>query len=164
MSVSESLRFHGYNSAAYAIYDEWDARTNGTLEFYFRTHKRNGMLFYMDDLGKQQFMDLSLVDGRARIYLYFWDSNCYLKKEFIHGMFADSNWHQVTVRRNFEETIVKIDNSSTKVICRMNPDYPDAPYFDVRSVLYVGAIPLSIPLNSISNPGAYWESYKRETR
>ena len=160
--VSESLRFHG--SKAYAIYEKWDARTNGTLKFYFRTHKKYGMLFYMDDLGKQQFLDLSLVDGRVRIYLYFWDDKCYLKKKFIDGKFADSKWHKVTVRRNFEETIVKVDNFSTTVTCKIYLPFPDAPYFDARSVLYVGAIPIHIPLNSISNPGSYWESDNNKFR
>lgn len=160
--VSESLRFHG--SKAYAIYEKWDARTNGTLQFFFRTHKLNGMLFYMDDLGKQQFFDLSLVDGRVRIYLYFWDSKCYLKKKFIHGMFADSKWHKVTVRRNYEKTVVKVDNSSATVTCKPYLAAPDSPYFDATSFLYVGAIPIHVPLNSISNPGSYWESDNPEFR
>ncbi|EDO25389.1 predicted protein, partial [Nematostella vectensis] len=127
----------------YAIFDRWDATTNGTLLFEFKTQKENGFLIYEDDPSGMDFIDIFLVDGKVRMRLHV--GQCVLKEAFVHGNFSDNKWHRVQVFRNFQNTILKVDHHSSKAISCKAKDSS----FTVTSALYVGGFPLDISLNSL---------------
>jgi hypothetical protein len=147
-----ALRFN--NVLAHAIYDRWDASTNGTLLFEFKTQKENGFLIYEDDPGGMDFIDIFLVNGRVRMRLHI--GQCNLQQEFIDGNFSDNKWHRVRVFRAFESTHFKVDHHSSTII-KCGAKHSS---FSARSSLYVGGFPaVDISLNSLAFPGSFYEIY-----
>ena len=147
------LRFPS-DPTAYAVFKGWNAVTNGTLTFHFKTHKENGFLLYEDDKGQCEFFYLSLADGRLRMRLSM--EKCREIQTFLVGhKLADGNWHRVTVKRHFHRTTVTVDDRAS------NSTYFKGPaegFLGVKSNLYVGRIPWYTPLNELSLPAIYYES------
>ena len=56
--ASTGLRFSTKDPAAFARFKGWNAKTNGTLQFHFKTHKENSFLIYEDDNGQCQYFYL----------------------------------------------------------------------------------------------------------
>ena len=146
-----ALRFNSI--LAYAMYERWDASTNGTLLFEFKTKKANGILIYEDDPEGMNFIDIFLVNGRVRMRLNI--GQCDLQQEFINGNFSDNKWHRLRVLRAFESTYFKVDNHSSKII-KCGREHTS---FSARSSLYVGGIPHDISLNSLAFPGSFYDVY-----
>lgn len=146
-----ALRFNKFT--AHAVYERWDASTNGTLLFEFKTKKKNGFLIYEDDPGGMDFIDIFLINGRLRMRLRIGD--CNQQQEFINGNFSDNKWHRVRVYRAFESTHFKVDNHQYKII---KCDAKNVA-FKAQSSLYVGGLPVDISLNSLAFPGSFYDIY-----
>lgn len=139
---------------AFAVFKGWNARTNGTLQFHFRTHNQNGFLIYADDKGQCEYIYLNLAEGRLRLRLKM--GNCEETQTLLVGhKLADGKWHKVTVQRNYSVTSVTVDGDF------INSTYYegiDRHIFGVQSDLFVGGIPVYTLLNDLSFPAILYES------
>lgn len=148
------LRF-SKDPTAFAVFKGWNAKTNGSLKFYFRTYSKNGFLVYEDDRGQCQFISLSLLDGRLRLRLKM--GNCEETQSLLVGhKLADGEWHKVTVQRNYSVTKVTVDGKFS------NSTYytGEGKYvFGGTSDLLVGGIPLYTKYNDLSLPAIRYENF-----
>ena len=140
---------------AFAAYSGWNAKTNGSLRFHFRTDNENGFLIYEDDNGQCQYIYLSLADGRLRLRLLMGD--CDKTQTLLVGhKLADGKWHKVVVQRNYSVTSVTVDDNF------INSTYYEGEgrnVLGVQSDLLVGGIPWYTRLNDLSFPAIFYESY-----
>lgn len=151
--ASTGLRFSTKDPAAFARFKGWNAKTNGTLQFHFKTHKENSFLIYEDDNGQCQFFYLSLLEGRLSLRLKM--GNCEKTQTLLVGhKLADGKWHEVIVQRNFSETRVTVDDLFTNSTYYRGID----PVFGVKSDLYVGGISSYTQFNELSLPAIKYES------
>ena len=105
-----------YSRFAYSAYTSLQFTANSTLVLRFKTMKKRGMLFYMDDGGVKEFMDAFLLNGQLRLRITM--GSCQGKQRFINGSFADLNWHKLTLERNAESVIISVDSfASSYVLC-----------------------------------------------
>lgn len=105
-----------YSKFAYSAYTSLQFTDNSTLVLRFKTMKKRGMLFYMDDGGVKEFMDAFLLNGQLRLRITM--GSCQGKQKFINGSFADLKWHKLTLERTAESVIVTVDGSAPSyVLC-----------------------------------------------
>ena len=108
-----------YSKFAYSVFSVRQFTTdNSTLVFQFKTLKKHGMLFYMDDEGAN-FIDAFLLRGQLRIRLTI--GSC-KGKQFINGSFTDLEWHRIILKRTPETVLLTVDNrnaSSFKICNRV---------------------------------------------
>lgn len=151
--ASTGLRFSTKDPAAFARFKGWNAKTNGTLQFHFKTHKENSFLIYEDDNGQCQFFYLSLLEGKLSLRLKM--GNCEKTQTLLVGhKLADGKWHEVIVQRNFSETRVTVDDLFTNSTYYRGID----PDFGVKSDLYVGGISSYTQFNELSLPSIKYDS------
>jgi len=152
LSARTGLRF-SKDPTAYAAFKGWNAETNGTLTFHFKTDNKNGFLVYEDDKGQCQHIYLSLAGGRLRLRL---EMGCCDATQILlvgHNL-ADGKWHKVTVQRNYKYTTITVDSwtNSTEYKGR------GAQTLGVQSDLFVGGMPWYKPFNDLSFPAIKYES------
>ena len=151
LSARTGLRF-SKDPTAFAVFKGWNAKTNGTLTFHFKTDNKNGFLVYEDDKGQCQYIYLSLVDGRLRLRLKM--GHCDKTQTLLVGHnLADGKWHKVTVQRNYKSTTITVDawTNSTEYKGKGRQT------LGVQSDLFVGGMPLYKPLNDLSFPAIKYE-------
>lgn len=148
-SLTLALRFN--KSFAHAIFKSWNGSANGTLLFEFKTSRENAFLMYQDEPEGMDFVDIFLVNGRARMRLQIGQCKDHFE-EFIEGNFSDNKWHSVRVLRKYKNTYFKVDHLSSAV---MRCDSKDG--FKARSSVFVGGFPVEISLNSLAFPGSFHE-------
>ena len=152
--ASTGLRFSTKDPAAFARFKGWNAKTNGTLQFHFKTHKENSFLIYEDDNGQCQYFYLSLLEGRLSLRLKM--GNCEKIQTLLVGhKLSDGKWHEVIVQRNLSETRVTVDGLFTNSTYYRGIDHP---FFGVKSDLYVGGISSYTQFNDLSFPAIKYES------
>lgn len=139
---------------AFAVFRGWDAKTNGTLKFHFKTHSKNGFLLYEDDKGQCQYIYLFLADGRLKMRLKM--ANCEFTQTLLVGhKLADGKWHKVTVQRNFSITKVTVDRVFENTTRYLGEGRH---IFGAKSDLHAGGVPLYTPFNDFSFPAIVYES------
>lgn len=152
--ASTGLRFSTNDRTVFARFKGWNAKTNGTLQFHFKTHKENSFLIYEDDNGQCQYFYLSLLEERLSLRLKM--GNCEKTQTLLVGhKLADGKWHEVIVQRNFSETRVTVDGLFTNSTYYRGIDHP---FFGVKSDLYVGGISSYTQFNDLSFPAIKYES------
>ena len=151
--ASTGLRFSTNDRTAFARFKGWNAKTNGTLQFHFKTHKENSFLIYEDDNGQCQYFYLSLLEERLSLRLKM--GNCEKTQTLLVGhKLADGKWHEVIVQRNFSETRVTVDDLFTNSTYYRGIDR----FFRVKSDLYVGGISSYTQFKDLSFPAIKYES------
>ena len=151
--ANTGLRFSTKDPAAFARFKGWNAKTNGTLQFHFKTHKENSFLIYEDDNGQCQYFYLSLLEGRLSLRLKM--ANCEKIQTLLVGhKLADGKWHEVIVQRNLSETRVTVDGLFTNSTYYRGIDQ----FFRVKSDLYVGGISSYTQFKDLSFPAIKYES------
>ena len=151
--ASTGLRFSTNDRTAFARFKGWNAKTNGTLQFHFKTHKENSFLIYEDDNGQCQYFYLFLLEERLSLRLKM--GNCEKTQTLLVGhKLADGKWHEVIVQRNFSETRVTVDGLFTNSTYYRGIDQ----FFRVKSDLYVGGISSYTQFKDLSFPAIKYES------
>lgn len=153
---SAGLEFFG-QVETYAEYEPWNWRHNATLQFFFQTKsKKPAMIFYQDDNGESQFMDLFLINGKARFRAKIQGMN-EIEKRVIRHDFADSKWHKVKIELSGEEIKFSIDTEDTIYNAMPIGLAQYAESID-NAALYIGGIP---PVNrGWSYPAIFFNVYK----
>ena len=99
-------------TVSHAEYEPWNWRPNATLQFFFQTSSREkALLFYQGDIGqKDQFMDLFLIPGQARLRARIGKTMEKIEESIIEHDFADVQWHKVKIETTEKEIIFSIDD------------------------------------------------------
>lgn len=128
-----------YSKFAYSVFSVQHFANNSTLVFQFKTLKKHGMLFYMDDEGVN-FIDAFLLRGQLRIRLTI--GSC-KGKQFINGSFTDLEWHRIILKRTPETVLLTVDshNASFKICNRVGET--------IFAKLYVSSFPFEEWLQQI---------------
>ena len=150
-SAAVFLSYNEYNS--YAVYEAW--RISGELSFLFKSVKSTAFLAYQDD-GTYNHFDLFLVNGKVRVRVTF--NECHRKKLTVDGNFSDSRWHRIRLEQGVDNITLTVDGCFSEYIsCKYT-----GPKLESWRDLYVGNIPNNISLNSLANPGIFYEAISFE--
>jgi len=156
-AANTGLSFNG-TKLSFAEFKPWDVSSNGVLEIYFKSAKKNALLLYQDDGLGQDWIDVFLIEGNARLRIRMGECH-FVEDTTIHGNFTDSMWHRMTIRRNFSLTTLAIDgHEAESIVCEETFESPAKPR-PSKSSLYLGGIPLfSRQRGHWSNPNIFYEA------
>lgn len=98
-----------YAPQSYAVYKPaMNFMTDGALEIWFKTEQKDAMIFYQDTGGQGEFIDVFLVEGKARMRISI--GECSITYRFINGSFNDRKWHKVKIVHSSGNTTFCVDN------------------------------------------------------
>ncbi|XP_070578769.1 neurexin-3-like isoform X11 [Ptychodera flava] len=149
-SISSGLQFSG-SSSCYAQYDMWDATTNGTLSFEFKTAKKEGLLAYMDDGGQYDFLELKVAEGHVRLRYRIGEA---AQTVMLGDDMNDNNWHSVEVMRDFQKTTLIVDGARKAGSAKDDTETT----LTSKSDLYVGGIPRTTRLTALALPSVMFDA------
>ncbi|KAK5853872.1 hypothetical protein PBY51_014993 [Eleginops maclovinus] len=104
------------------------------MSFNMKTKSSHGLLVYFDDEGFCDFLELLILNGKLslRFSIFCAEPATVVSDTAVN----DSQWHAVTIRRNFKNTTLKVDNETKWV--EVKSKRRDMTVF---SHLFVGGIP-----------------------
>ncbi|KAK0130783.1 Neurexin-1a [Merluccius polli] len=84
-----------------ARFPVWNACCESVLSFNMKTKSSHGLLVYFDDSGFCDFLELLMQNGRLRLRfsIFCAEPATVLTETAVN----DSEWHVVTLRRNFKK-------------------------------------------------------------
>ncbi|XP_021368526.1 uncharacterized protein LOC110460117 isoform X2 [Mizuhopecten yessoensis] len=141
LTNTNGIRLDG-RVGSYAKYPKWNACTNASISFEFKTQQVNGLLMYTDDAGTYDFFELVLVDGVLRMRLNIVDGRDGSVEFLIGENLADDKWHKVSVQRKRMATSITIDDDTDGTLRRLSYG-SDFHFGDIQnnSGVYFGGMP-----------------------
>ncbi|XP_063730839.1 neurexin-1a-like isoform X4 [Eleginops maclovinus] len=118
----------------WARFPVWNACCESEMSFNMKTKSSHGLLVYFDDEGFCDFLELLILNGKLslRFSIFCAEPATVVSDTAVN----DSQWHAVTIRRNFKNTTLKVDNETKWV--EVKSKRRDMTVF---SHLFVGGIP-----------------------
>ncbi|KAG9344467.1 hypothetical protein JZ751_011137 [Albula glossodonta] len=106
LDLGASLEFTGAEGQ-WARFPMWNACCESEMSFNMKTKSSHGLLVYFDDEGFCDFLELLIHNGRLslRFSIFCADPATVLSDTAVN----DSQWHEVTIRRNFKTTTLIVD-------------------------------------------------------
>ncbi|KAF3842221.1 hypothetical protein F7725_024172 [Dissostichus mawsoni] len=88
------------------------------MSFNMKTKSSHGLLVYFDDEGFCDFLELLILNGKLslRFSIFCAEPATVVSDTAVN----DSQWHAVTIRRNFKNTTLKVDNETKWVESRIS--------------------------------------------
>ena len=99
-SLGAELSLEG-SLTSYTKFPPWEVSENGSLQFDFRSRFPDGLLLYMDDGGRYDFIEVKLVDGVARLRFNLGSGTCVVT---LGQGLDDGAWHSLELRRHDART------------------------------------------------------------
>ncbi len=142
------------SQTSYAKFPKWNPCQNGSLTLEFQTQQPNGILLYSDDGGKYDFVEVKLVGGTIRLRLNLGEGTSILT---VGQHLNDRRWHKVEIKRNYQETSLKVDNIGQTRASR-GQEYGFGNYSQ-NSYVFVGGMPIaySAMLSLLALPSVMFE-------
>ena len=109
--TDNTLKYGMAGKFAYSAYSTPPFNHNSTLVFRFKTRKKHGMLFYMDDGGVKDYIDAFLLNGQLRVRLTL--GSCRGKQRFINGTFTDLKWQKITLKWTSDAVMLSVASRNT---------------------------------------------------
>lgn len=133
LEISTCLEFSGAEGQ-WARFPVWNACCESEMSFNMKTKSSHGLLVYFDDEGFCDFLELLLLNGKLslRFSIFCAEPATIVSDAAVN----DSQWHTVTIRRNFKNTTLIVDNEAKWV--EVKSKRRDMTVF---SHLFVGGIP-----------------------
>ena len=169
LTYSDAVYIQG-TSSSYAMYPKWNACVNASISFDFRTkrdrdHSEEGLLMYIDDGGRYDFLVVTHKNGRVEVVLNIVDGrdgNVHIVPDVTNV--NDDQWHSVKIERRRMQTIVTVDDRSAN-----DYSFGSDPNFGStnNSYVYFGGIPTYFSNNFrlVSLPSAFFQPrFKGEIR
>uniref|UniRef100_A0A3P9BEU6 Neurexin 1b n=1 Tax=Maylandia zebra TaxID=106582 RepID=A0A3P9BEU6_9CICH len=118
----------------WARFPVWNACCESEMSFNMKTRSSHGLLVYFDDEGFCDFLELLILNGKLslRFSIFCAEPATVISDTAVN----DSQWHTVTIRRNFKNTTLMVDNEIKWV--EVKSKRRDMTVF---SHLFVGGIP-----------------------
>ncbi|XP_049320502.1 neurexin 1a isoform X16 [Astyanax mexicanus] len=107
VDIGASMEFTGAEGQ-WARFPMWNACCESEMSFNMKTKSSHGLLVYFDDEGFCDFLELLIHNGRIslRFSIFCAEPATVLSDTAVN----DSRWHAVTVRRNFKNTTLVVDD------------------------------------------------------
>ncbi|XP_059215587.1 neurexin-1a-like isoform X4 [Centropristis striata] len=133
VEIGTCLEFTGAEGQ-WARFPVWNACCESEMSFNMKTKSSHGLLVYFDDEGFCDFLELLILNGKLslRFSIFCAEPATVVSDTAVN----DSQWHAVTIRRNFRNTTLKVDNDTKWV--EVQSKRRDMTVF---SHLFVGGIP-----------------------
>ncbi|XP_078032352.1 neurexin-1a isoform X13 [Epinephelus lanceolatus] len=133
VEIGTCLEFTGAEGQ-WARFPVWNACCESEMSFNMKTKSSHGLLVYFDDEGFCDFLELLILNGKLslRFSIFCAEPATVVSDTAVN----DSQWHAVTIRRNFKNTTLKVDNETKWV--EVKSKRRDMTVF---SHLFVGGIP-----------------------
>ncbi|XP_074502418.1 neurexin-1a isoform X8 [Sebastes fasciatus] len=133
VEIGTCLEFTGAEGQ-WARFPVWNACCESEMSFNMKTKSSHGLLVYFDDEGFCDFLELLILNGKLslRFSIFCAEPATVVSDTVVN----DSQWHGVTIRRNFKNTTLKVDNDTKWV--EVKSKRRDMTVF---SHLFVGGIP-----------------------
>ncbi|XP_030012408.1 neurexin-1a isoform X15 [Sphaeramia orbicularis] len=133
VEIGTCLEFSGAEGQ-WARFPVWNACCESEMTFNMKTKSSHGLLVYFDDEGFCDFLELLILNGKLslRFSIFCAEPATVLSDTAVN----DSQWHTVTIRRNFKNTTLIVDNEMKWV--EVKSKRRDMTVF---SHLFVGGIP-----------------------
>lgn len=133
VDIGASMEFTGAEGQ-WARFPMWNACCESEMSFNMKTKSSHGLLMYFDDEGFCDFLELLIHNGRLnlRFSIFCAEPATVLTDTAVN----DSRWHAITVRRNFKNTTLVVDQEVKMV--EVKSKRRDMTVF---SHLFLGGIP-----------------------
>ncbi|KAM4591415.1 neurexin-1a-like isoform 5-T6 [Odontesthes bonariensis] len=133
VEIGTCLEFTGAEGQ-WARFPVWNACCESEMSFNMKTKSSHGLLVYFDDEGFCDFLELLILNGKLslRFSIFCAEPATVLTDTAVN----DSQWHTVTIRRNFKNTTLIVDSEIKWV--EVKSKRRDMTVF---SYLFVGGIP-----------------------
>ncbi|XP_034463749.1 neurexin-1a-like isoform X30 [Hippoglossus hippoglossus] len=133
VEIGTCLEFTGAEGQ-WARFPVWNACCESEMSFNMKTKSSHGLLVYFDDEGFCDFLELLILNGKLslRFSIFCAEPATVVSDTAVN----DSQWHAVTIRRNFKNTTLMVDNEIKWV--EVKSKRRDMTVF---SHLFVGGIP-----------------------
>ncbi|XP_057213859.1 neurexin 1a isoform X15 [Triplophysa rosa] len=107
VDMGASMEFTGAEGQ-WARFPMWNACCESEMSFNMKTKSAHGLLVYFDDEGFCDFLELLIHNGRLslRFSIFCAEPATVLSDTAVN----DSRWHAVTLRRNFKNTTLVVDD------------------------------------------------------
>ncbi|XP_041714999.2 neurexin-1a isoform X4 [Coregonus clupeaformis] len=107
VDMGASMEFTGAEGQ-WARFPMWNACCESEMSFNMKTKSSHGLLVYFDDEGFCDFLELLINNGKLslRFSIFCAEPATVLTNTAVN----DSQWHAVTIRRNFKNTTLMVDN------------------------------------------------------
>lgn len=124
---------------SYAKYPKWNACTNSSIAFDFKTTNKKALLMYTDDNGRYDYVEVLLKDGRVRLRMNIVDGRDGSVEITLGNRLNDNRWHSVKIKRNRMETSLYVDGQhDSRVAFGSDFHFGDV---DTNNFVYFGGIP-----------------------
>ncbi|XP_034148213.1 neurexin-1a isoform X11 [Esox lucius] len=106
VDMGSSMEFTG-TEGQWARFPMWNACCESEMSFNMKTKSSHGLLVYFDDEGFCDFLELLIHNGKLslRFSIFCAEPATVLTDTAVN----DSQWHAVTIRRNFKNTTLMVD-------------------------------------------------------
>ncbi|XP_031691038.1 neurexin-1a isoform X4 [Oncorhynchus kisutch] len=133
VDIGASMEFTGAEGQ-WARFPMWNACCESEMSFNMKTKSSHGLLVYFDDEGFCDFLELLIHNGKLslRFSIFCAEPAMVLTNTTVN----DSQWHTVTIKRNFKNTTLMVDKEVKSV--EVKSKRKDMTVF---SYLFLGGIP-----------------------
>uniref|UniRef100_A0A4W6E6E4 Neurexin 1b n=1 Tax=Lates calcarifer TaxID=8187 RepID=A0A4W6E6E4_LATCA len=107
LKTGTCLEFTGAEGQ-WARFPVWNACCESEMSFNMKTKSSHGLLVYFDDEGFCDFLELLILNGKLslRFSIFCAEPATVISDTAVN----DNQWHTVTIRRNFKNTTLMVDN------------------------------------------------------
>ncbi|XP_046699541.1 neurexin-1a-like isoform X27 [Silurus meridionalis] len=107
VDISAGLKFSGAEGQ-WMAFPMWNACCDSEMSFNMKTKSSRGLLVYFDDEGFCDFLELLMNNGKLglRFSIFCAEPVVVLSDVPVN----DDQWHAVTIKRNFQNTTLIVDN------------------------------------------------------
>lgn len=167
LSVIElSLALHFVKTPkTFAKFPKWDACTNSSFSFEFKTWNRDALLMYTDDNGLYDYVEIMVYHGTVRLRMNIVDGREGTVEMTLGRGVNNNKWHRIEVQRNRMETTLYMDELHQRRVA-FGSDF----YFgntSSNSYVYMGGLPQTYgrTLSKLSLSSAfYMQRFEGEIR
>lgn len=155
---SNGINFRGPPTNSYARFPPWNACTNASISFEFKTTQEEGLLMYVDDGGRYDFMEVMQRSGTVVLQLNIVDGREGKVEIRIGNNVNDGRWHRVEILRNRMETTLLVDGTPSSRYSFGSDFYFGRP--TERQPVYFGGLPpeLEQSLHTLALPSSLFET------
>ncbi|XP_037388553.1 neurexin-1a-like isoform X15 [Pygocentrus nattereri] len=106
VDAGASLKFSGAEGQ-WVAFPMWNACCESEMSFNMKTKSSQGLLVYFDDEGFCDFLELLMNNGKLSLRFSIFCAEPVII--FSDVVVNDSQWHAVTIKRNFKNTTLVVD-------------------------------------------------------
>ena len=113
--VTKVSTFSMTGQSSYASFPPWNGCANASFTFEVKTTLRDALLWYADDGGTYDFIQIEMSNGRIRLLLNTEDGKDGRVVEITLGHnLNDNQWHKIRLKRRRMQTFLYVDTLSDR--------------------------------------------------